>query len=244
MARSRFVAEGFGIDRNRAGHNMHRICDGLKPVAASAGEAAAGTAGDIVLPDGPQLQAPHRDGGRYVGSAGPQMDVLRKIGSKNGVEIENTLPELMRSKPFSPVRGMLGRNGEDWVPIHSSGFSVCRRSRSSRLVLQGSSSNHTRSLSVTVKSGSGRRRPRFGCGFGMAIGRISPSFLAVRSPDRNCPSGGSNAAAGMVEPSAISTRRCCADRIACSNRTRSNRALVRSSASRTDCGVPRSESRR
>ena len=25
----------------------------------------------------------------------------------------------MRSKPFGPVRGMLGRNGERWVPIHA-----------------------------------------------------------------------------------------------------------------------------
>ena len=25
----------------------------------------------------------------------------------------------MRSKPFGPVRGMLGRDGERWVPIHA-----------------------------------------------------------------------------------------------------------------------------
>ena len=44
---------------------------------------------------------------------------LREIGKRHGVEIENSVPKVMRSKPFSPVRGMLGLNGERWVPIHA-----------------------------------------------------------------------------------------------------------------------------
>ncbi|RUM98320.1 FAD-binding oxidoreductase [Pseudaminobacter arsenicus] len=118
MARTRLVSEGFGIDRNKAGHDMLRICDGL-PVAASAGEAATGTAGGM-----PVLTA-HNYMLHIVTEADTQeelcrkMDVLREIGSRNGVEIENTLPEAMRSKPFSPVWGMLGSNGERWVPIHA-----------------------------------------------------------------------------------------------------------------------------
>src|SRR5690606_3580205 len=48
-----------------------------------------------------------------------KMEPLRKIRTKEGVEIENTVPKVMRSTPFSPVRGMLGLNGERWLPIHA-----------------------------------------------------------------------------------------------------------------------------
>lgn len=47
------------------------------------------------------------------------MTRAREIGETYGVEIENTVPKVMRSKPFSPVRGMLGLDGERWVPIHA-----------------------------------------------------------------------------------------------------------------------------
>jgi D-lactate dehydrogenase (cytochrome) len=44
---------------------------------------------------------------------------LREISRRHGVEIENSVPKVMRAKPFGPVRGMLGLNGERWVPIHA-----------------------------------------------------------------------------------------------------------------------------
>jgi len=44
---------------------------------------------------------------------------LSAIGRRHGVEIENSVAKVMRAKPFSPVRGMLGLNGERWVPIHA-----------------------------------------------------------------------------------------------------------------------------
>ena len=52
-------------------------------------------------------------------SATQRCSELRAIGARHGVEIENTVPKVMRSKPFGPVRGMLGRDGERWVPIHA-----------------------------------------------------------------------------------------------------------------------------
>lgn len=117
MARTRLVAEGFGIDRNKARHEVRRICDGVKPMAATGGE--AGAAGDMAF-----LTA-HNHTLQIVTEAdtpealGHKMDVLRKIGSRKGVEIESTLSGVIRSGPFSPVRGMLGLNGERWVPIHA-----------------------------------------------------------------------------------------------------------------------------
>ena len=47
------------------------------------------------------------------------MAALRAIGAKHGIEIENAAARVMRSRPFNPVRGMLGADGQRWVPIHA-----------------------------------------------------------------------------------------------------------------------------
>ena len=47
------------------------------------------------------------------------MAALRAIGSQYGAEIENAAARVMRSNPFNPVRGMLGADGQRWVPIHA-----------------------------------------------------------------------------------------------------------------------------
>lgn len=47
-----------------------------------------------------------------------ELATLTAVGNRHGTESENTVPKVIRSKPFSPVRGMLGLNGERWVPIH------------------------------------------------------------------------------------------------------------------------------
>ena len=47
------------------------------------------------------------------------MAALRIIGKKHGIEIENAAARVMRSRPFNPVRGMLGADGQRWVPIHA-----------------------------------------------------------------------------------------------------------------------------
>jgi len=131
MARTRFVAEGFGIDRNKAGHSasVNRISDGLKTLAnvAGAGKTLLGGLRDAasVVAGGTSFLKAHNHTLHIVTEADSpealkrKMEALRKIGNRTGVEIENTVPKVMRSKPFSPVRGMLGLNGERWVPIHA-----------------------------------------------------------------------------------------------------------------------------
>lgn len=131
MARTRFVSEGFGIDRNKASHSasVNRISDGLKTLAnvAGAGKTLLGGLRDAaaVVAGGTSFLKAHNYTLHIVTEASSKaalankLETLRKIGEKRGVEIENTVPKVMRSKPFSPVRGMLGLNGERWVPIHA-----------------------------------------------------------------------------------------------------------------------------
>lgn len=124
------------------------------------------------------------------------------------------------------------------------GCSTCSRSNSSRPTRHGSSSNQARSSAVTAASGSGRRRPRFGCGFGWAVGRTSPIFHAVRSPERNTSICGALSAMTIPGVSAISTNRCCAERMSRNRRIGSSVAAVAVSRCRTSSDVRGSASNR
>lgn len=131
MARARLVAEGFGIDRNKAEHSasVNRISEGLQilgKVAGSGKTAIGGLKSALgVALGGTNFLKEHaytlhlvieRDDDGALASA---LQQARAIGARHGVEIANSVPKVMRSRPFSPVRGMLGRDGERWVPIHS-----------------------------------------------------------------------------------------------------------------------------
>ena len=130
LARARLVSEGFGIDRTKAEHSasVNRISEGLQilgKVAASgrtllagvrdAVGVAAGGAGFLKAHDFTlHLVIERHD----AAELDPAMARARAIGGRHGVEIDNAVPRVMRARPFGPVRGMLGRNGERWVPIH------------------------------------------------------------------------------------------------------------------------------
>ena len=131
MARTRLVAEGFGIDRSKAQHSasVNRISDGLKVLGnvARAGRTALQGLKDAasVVAGGTAFLTAHAFTLHIVTEAhsapalAAALETLRAIGTQEGTEIENTVPKVMRSKPFGPVRGMLGRDGERWVPIHA-----------------------------------------------------------------------------------------------------------------------------
>jgi D-lactate dehydrogenase (cytochrome) len=131
MARTRLVSEGFGIDRNKANHSasVNRISDGLKTLGnvAKAGKSMLGGLKDAasIVAGGTSFLKAHNFTLHIVTEAtSPEalkasLDKLKSIGGTYGTEIENSVPKVMRSKPFSPVRGMLGLNGERWVPIHA-----------------------------------------------------------------------------------------------------------------------------
>lgn len=131
MARTRLVAEGFGIDRNKADHSasVNRIADGLKTLGnlAKAGKSVLQSVKDVAgaVTAGTGFLKAHAytlhlvTEGRSAVELKASLETLKAIGRRHGTEIENTVPKVMRSKPFSPVRGMLGLDGERWVPIHA-----------------------------------------------------------------------------------------------------------------------------
>ncbi|MBP2227713.1 D-lactate dehydrogenase (cytochrome) [Azospirillum agricola] len=131
MARSRCVSEGFGIDRTKIEHSasVNKLSDGLKTLGnlAMGGKSLLQGAKDAlgVATAGTAFLKAHNFTlhlvveGRTDGELRHSLDTLRAIGKRHGSEIENSVPKVMRSKPFGPVRGMLGRDGQRWVPIHA-----------------------------------------------------------------------------------------------------------------------------
>jgi D-lactate dehydrogenase (cytochrome) len=132
MARERLIAEGFGIDRNKAEHSasVNRISEGLSILGKVAGSGKS-TLGGIkdalgVAVGGTQYLKEHaftlhlvveQDNETELNRA---MSRVRDLARKaSGVELPDSVPRVMRSRPFGPVRGMLGRDGERWVPIHA-----------------------------------------------------------------------------------------------------------------------------
>ncbi len=131
MARARCVSEGFGIDRTKVEHSasVNKLSDGLKTLGnvAKAGKSlfqgakealSVATAGTAFLKDH-NFTLHLVVEGRSEAQLREAMQTVREIGARHGKEIENSVPKVMRSKPFGPVRGMLGREGQRWVPIHA-----------------------------------------------------------------------------------------------------------------------------
>ncbi len=132
MGRARLVSEGFGIDRTKAEHSasVNRISEGLQilgNVATSAKSLLGGLKDAIgVAAAGTGFLRDHaftlhlvveRDGAPALDAA---MDRVVAIAARHGgAKLDNSVPRVMRSRPFGPVRGMLGRDGERWVPIHA-----------------------------------------------------------------------------------------------------------------------------
>jgi FAD/FMN-containing dehydrogenase len=57
--------------------------------------------------------------GRSQAGVDADMAHVRRIAQQfNGVEVENTIPKVMRAQPFAPLNSILGPSGERWVPMH------------------------------------------------------------------------------------------------------------------------------
>lgn len=131
MAETRLVSEGFGIDKTKVEHSasVNKLSDGLEAlgnVATSAKSLISGVRQAVqVATSGTGFLRDHAftlhivTEARSVASLAENVERLRAIAKQSGVELPNSVPKVMRSKPFGPVRGMLGRNGERWVPIHA-----------------------------------------------------------------------------------------------------------------------------
>lgn len=56
--------------------------------------------------------------GRNAADADDKLRLVREIASRQGEEVENTIPKVMRADPFANVNSMLGPSGERWAPVH------------------------------------------------------------------------------------------------------------------------------
>ena len=125
------IATSFGIDRSKAinSASVNKLADGPK-IIGNVAKAAKGWVQGVkdvvsVVTTGENYLTEHECSlhlvveGRSSQDLMNNMEALRVIGNKYGVEISNAAARVMRSKPFNPVRGMLGSDGQRWVPIHS-----------------------------------------------------------------------------------------------------------------------------
>lgn len=131
MSGVRAISEGFGIDRAKAlnSASVNKLSGGVK-ILGSIARSPKGMLQGIkdavgVATTGSGYLADHECSlhlvveGRSAEALATSMADLRRIGMKYGIEIENAAARVMRSRPFNPVRGMLGANGQRWVPIHA-----------------------------------------------------------------------------------------------------------------------------
>jgi len=132
MARARLVAEGFGIDRTKAEHSasVNRISEGLQILGAvaTAGKGLLGGIKDAigVATAGTSFLKDHAFTLHLVVERATPAEcatteaAVTEIAHRHGAtKLDNAVPRVMRARPFGPVRGMLGRDGERWVPIHA-----------------------------------------------------------------------------------------------------------------------------
>jgi len=125
------IATSFGIDRSKAinSASVNKLADGVK-IIGNVTKAAKGWVQGIkdavsVVASGENYLTQHECSlhlvveGRSPQDLSVSMQALRDIGLKYGVEISNAAAKVMRSNPFNPVRGMLGADGQRWVPIHA-----------------------------------------------------------------------------------------------------------------------------
>jgi D-lactate dehydrogenase (cytochrome) len=132
MSAVQAISEGFGIDRAKAlnSASVNKLSDGLKLLGGVARAAKGGLLQGIkdaarVASAGAGYLADHECSLHLVIEGQTQamldagMATLRAIGQRYGVEIESAAARVMRSNPFNPVRGMLGADGQRWVPIHA-----------------------------------------------------------------------------------------------------------------------------
>jgi D-lactate dehydrogenase (cytochrome) len=132
MSAVRAISEGFGIDRAKAlnSASVNKLSDGVKILGSIARSSGKGLMQGIkdamgVAATGAGYLADHACSlhlvveGRTAEALAASMAALRAIGKQHGIEIENAAARVMRSRPFNPVRGMLGADGQRWVPIHA-----------------------------------------------------------------------------------------------------------------------------
>lgn len=132
MGRLGFACELFGFDPNLQEVRMKRAS--LTADFKTLGNVVTKAKGGLMkgLKDGAKVVLAGRDflgdaayslhwivEGYSEGEVTAKMDQLRQIVNAHGARwIENSIPKIMRTNPFTPLNNILGPQGERWVPIH------------------------------------------------------------------------------------------------------------------------------
>jgi len=131
LARAGLACESFGFDPNLAQVRLRRasLKDDLKALGAVAAAQNSKFRGAV---EAAKIAMSGRDfigaadyslhavcEGRSAGAVAADLAALRTLMSaSHGVEIANTIPQVIRAHPFSPLNNILGPDGERWVPVH------------------------------------------------------------------------------------------------------------------------------
>lgn len=125
------VAECFGIDSHKANHSasINRVSENLNVaknvIQAEDGlmkgikaVAKMGLGGANFLKQHPFSLHLTIEGRSQAEADSMFKEVVQQVQAYEGKSLPDTVPRVIRSKPFTPVRGMLGGDGQRWVPIH------------------------------------------------------------------------------------------------------------------------------
>jgi FAD/FMN-containing dehydrogenase len=130
VARADVVAEQFGFDPGLQAVRMKRAS--LREDAKALGKVVSNSGGVLKgLKEGAKVVLAGRSfleewtyslhlslDGRDAADADAKAAIVRRIMAAGGVEVENTVPKVMRANPFAELNSMLGPGGERWVPVH------------------------------------------------------------------------------------------------------------------------------
>lgn len=109
------ISEGFGIDRFKA----EQSTTFNKPSDSAKASEPVENAGRATARIDAYAFTLHLVVEGFTPSAlAESMRAVRAAAGGYGVEIAATVPASLVARPFGPVRGILGRNGERWVPVH------------------------------------------------------------------------------------------------------------------------------
>ena len=147
------IAESYGFDAEthenlrRAGFTFGEGATALRDVAQAEGGRASGIAAAIRTAAGVRRAVSETrnslhlviEGANDSVVAAATEEIADRTGRLGGTELPDTIPRITRSRPFRPLKALLGPAGEAWLPIHGllSLFSCPRRSAGSRRLPRG-----------------------------------------------------------------------------------------------------------
>jgi FAD/FMN-containing dehydrogenase len=131
IARSGVASETFGFDPNLTRVRMKRaslmadasalvkVMGAQKSILAGIREGAKTALAGRSFLDGTDYSVHVAIEGQSKGQVDAGLARVRMIASQEGgLEVENTIPKVVRAQPFTPLNSMLGPSGERWAPVH------------------------------------------------------------------------------------------------------------------------------